>query len=135
MKNVKLGHALSFYMHRKVFSLFFTKKILGFSKAKGFLCPPYLVIANFECSVHIYRGPWIVSIFDVNNHLNLSKTDFNWKLDNQCRHTGHASRHLQKRFFLGPTDLVVSIMRNMVISRRAWQHIRRVGPVPTNLVF
>ena len=57
MKNVKFGHALSFYMHEKVFSLLFSKKILDLSKAKGFLSPPYLVLANFECSVHIYRDP------------------------------------------------------------------------------
>ena len=59
MKNVKLGHALSFYMHIKVFSLLFSKKILGLSKAKGFLSPPYLLMANFECSVPIYSGPWL----------------------------------------------------------------------------
>ena len=35
----------------------FTKKN-GFSKAMGGLSPPYLVIDKFECSVHIYRGPW-----------------------------------------------------------------------------
>ena len=33
MKNAKLGHALSFYMHRKVFSLKKFKKILGITKA------------------------------------------------------------------------------------------------------
>ena len=35
------------------------KKKLGFSKAIGVLSPPYLAIDKFECSVHIYRGPWI----------------------------------------------------------------------------
>ena len=33
MKNMKLGHALSFYMHRKMISYKKMKKILGISKA------------------------------------------------------------------------------------------------------
>jgi hypothetical protein len=28
------------------------------------LSPPYLVMANFECSVHIYRGPWIIQLLE-----------------------------------------------------------------------
>ena len=58
MKNIQLGHSLRFYVHKKVFS---PKKKLGFSKAIGGLSPPYLAIDKFECSVHIYRDPWINS--------------------------------------------------------------------------
>ena len=57
MKNIKLGPALRFYMHKKVFSQNKIKKIFGFNKAIGVLSPPCLVIDKFECSVHIYRGP------------------------------------------------------------------------------
>ena len=58
MKNIKLGYALSFYMHRKI--LLYKKKIkkiLGISKAIGVIVSPLLCIWQFECSVHIFRGP------------------------------------------------------------------------------
>ena len=47
MKNIKLCHTLSFYMHKKVFSQFKKKQILGLSKATGDF--EYLVaIDNFS---------------------------------------------------------------------------------------
>ena len=73
-----------------------------------------------------------MSIFNDKNHLNFSKNDFNLKLDNQCRHTGHASRHLAKRFFLGPTDLVYNAQHGYIQEGLA---THGVGPVPTNFVF
>ena len=48
MKNVKFDHALSFYMVRKVFSHFFSKKILGLSKAIRVFESPYLVMGNLS---------------------------------------------------------------------------------------
>ena len=45
MRNVKFDHALTFYMLRKVFSPFFSKKILGLSKAIGGY---YLVMENLS---------------------------------------------------------------------------------------
>ena len=48
MKNVKFDHALTFYMLRKVFSHFFSKKILGLSKAIGGIESPYLVMENLS---------------------------------------------------------------------------------------
>jgi hypothetical protein len=48
MKNVKFDHALSFYMLRKVLSHFFSKTILGLSKAIGVFGPPYLVMENLS---------------------------------------------------------------------------------------
>ena len=42
MKSVKFGHAISFFMLRKVFLTFFLKKILGLSKAIGFFSSPTL---------------------------------------------------------------------------------------------
>ena len=48
MKSIKLGHALSFYMHRKVFSPKKIRGILGISKDIGFLSPPYYVFDNLS---------------------------------------------------------------------------------------
>ena len=56
MRNVKYDHALpfGFYMLRKLFSHFLKKYILGLSKA----IVPLPCNGKFECSVHIFRGPW-----------------------------------------------------------------------------
>ena len=37
------------------------KKILSLNEdiVLGGLSPPYLVMVNFECSVHFFRGPWL----------------------------------------------------------------------------
>ena len=48
MRNVKFDHALTFYMLRKVFSHFFSKKILDLSKAIGGFESPYLVMENLS---------------------------------------------------------------------------------------
>ena len=55
MKNIKLGHALSFYMHKLLHKKI--KKILGISKTIRVFESPLLCIWQFECSVHIFRGP------------------------------------------------------------------------------
>ena len=57
MKYIKLGHILSFFMLRKVFSDFFSNKQWAPLKVQGFLSPPLPCNGKFECSVHIYRGP------------------------------------------------------------------------------
>ena len=59
VKNVKLDHAPSFICLGKYFHTFFQKKILGLSRAIGVF--PSLLPCNgkCECSVHIFRGPWI----------------------------------------------------------------------------
>ena len=62
MKNVKFDHALSFYILRKVFSHFFSKKTLGLSKAIGVFEFPLPCNRKFECSVHIFRGPWATQL-------------------------------------------------------------------------
>ena len=59
MKYIKLGHTISFYMLRKVFSPFFSKKILGPTKDIVVFESPLPCNGTFECSVHIFRGPWI----------------------------------------------------------------------------
>ena len=51
MKNIKLGHSLSFYMLRKVFS----KQILGLSKVIWGFWVPLPRNWRFECSIHFYR--------------------------------------------------------------------------------
>ena len=57
MKNVKFDCALSFYMLRKVFSHFFSKKILGLSKAIWVFVSPYLVMENLSVpSISIERS-------------------------------------------------------------------------------
>ena len=48
MKNVKLGHAFSFYMQRKLLSLVFSKQILCLSEAKRLLSPLYIVMDNLS---------------------------------------------------------------------------------------
>ena len=58
MKNIKLGHALSFYMYRKKIHKKKIKKLLLFSKAISIFESP-LCIWQFECSVHIFRGLWL----------------------------------------------------------------------------
>ena len=51
MKNVKFDHALSFYMVRKVFSHFFSKKILGLSKAIGVFVMGNLSVPSISLEV------------------------------------------------------------------------------------
>jgi hypothetical protein len=63
MKSIKLGHLLSFYMHRKKISWTEFKKILDISKAIRVFVFPLLCIWQFECSVHIFRGPWYVKLY------------------------------------------------------------------------
>ena len=46
MRNVKFDQALTFYMLRKVFSHFFSIKILDLSKGIGGFESPYLVMEN-----------------------------------------------------------------------------------------
>ena len=52
-------------MHEKVFSQKKIKTILGFSKAIGVLSPPYILLDKFECSVHIYKGPWFTGAYRI----------------------------------------------------------------------
>ena len=54
---MKLGHVLSFYMHRKKNLIKKIKKILGISKAIRVFESPLRCIWQFECSAHIFRGP------------------------------------------------------------------------------
>ena len=46
MENVKLGHALSFYTHRNIFSQLFKNNYWVQVKRQGFLSPPYLVVMD-----------------------------------------------------------------------------------------
>ena len=64
MKYIKLGHTLSFYMLRKVFSHLFSKKILGPTKAIGVFESPLPCNGKFECSVQIFRGPCFTILAD-----------------------------------------------------------------------
>ena len=61
MKNIKFGHSLSFYIHIKIISSVKIKKILGISTAIRVFESPLLCIWQFECSVHIFRGPCLTA--------------------------------------------------------------------------
>ena len=66
MRNVKFDHALTFYMLRKVFSHFFSKTILGLSKAIEIFESPYLVMGNLSV-------PSIsLEVLDLSDYLNLT---------------------------------------------------------------
>ena len=57
MENIKLGHALSFYMHRKIISSKIFGKILGLSKAIRILSPPTMYLTIWVFCQYIFRGP------------------------------------------------------------------------------
>ena len=57
MKNIKLGHALSFYMHRTILLSKKIKKILGISKAiRVFVSPPTMYLAIWVFCPYIQRS-------------------------------------------------------------------------------
>ena len=60
MKNIKFDLALSFCMLRKVFSHFFFLKMLGLSKSIGVFVSPLPCNGKFECSVYVFRSPWMM---------------------------------------------------------------------------
>ena len=47
-------------MHRKIISRKNIKKIFGVSKAISVFESLLLCIWQFECSVYIFRGPWLI---------------------------------------------------------------------------
>ena len=64
------------------------KKILGTSKAIRIFESPLLCIWQFECSVHIFRGPWVVEEIDVIKLLDTESKNL------QCSSERCQKRHL-----------------------------------------
>ena len=44
----------------KYFHIFFQKKMLGLSKAIGDFVSPLPCNGKFECSVYVFRSPWMM---------------------------------------------------------------------------
>ena len=50
------------------------KKPTGKRNIEGIWSPPKLVMANFECSVHFFRGPWLKSRCVTEKELKINKS-------------------------------------------------------------
>ena len=77
MKNIKLGHARSFYMHRKIISWKKIKKILGISKAIRVFETPYYVFGNLSV-LSIYSE--VLEQSDVILWVDWCKNECFWKI-------------------------------------------------------
>jgi hypothetical protein len=74
MKNIKLGHALSFFMHIKKNSLKKIKKKLGISKAiRVFEDPPYYVFDNLSVRSIYSEVLGLLNMYEILTSKNTSK--------------------------------------------------------------
>ena len=65
--NVKIDHALTFGMSKKIFFLKFYKDRVSLCNIIRHCFPPPVVIDKIECSVHLYSSPWIILLEIISN--------------------------------------------------------------------